>query len=74
MDSKRTLLWLFVLGALVLSACNLPSGNADNATPDPNAVFTAAAQTASVQLTQAAGNANAQWQARCTGRDGGHHL
>lgn len=60
MDSKRTLLWLFVLGALVLSACNLPSGNADNATPDPNAVFTAAAQTASVQLTQAAGNANAQ--------------
>lgn len=59
MLSKHPLLWL-LLGALLLSACNLPSGNADHATPDPNAVFTAAAQTASVQLTQAAGNANAQ--------------
>ncbi len=51
MSSKHPLLWL-LLGALLLSACNLPNGNVP--TPDPNAVFTAAAETASVQLTQAA--------------------
>lgn len=50
---KRPLLWLFTLGTLLLSACNLPNGGTAPP-PDPNAVFTAAAQTASVQLTQAA--------------------
>ncbi|OQX61893.1 MAG: hypothetical protein B6I38_07850 [Anaerolineaceae bacterium 4572_5.1] len=38
--------------ALLLSACNMPGSIVE--TPNPNAVFTAAAQTASVQLTQAA--------------------
>ena len=56
---KRNLLWLFVLGALALTACNLPSADENDGPADPNAVFTAAAQTASVQLTEAA-NAAAQ--------------
>jgi len=39
-----------IISVLVLSACNLPSGGAD--TPNPNAIFTAAAQTVEAQLTQ----------------------
>jgi hypothetical protein len=57
---KRNLLLLFVAGTLLLSACNLPSAIADDPPQDPNAVFTAAAQTASVQLTQAAETAAVQ--------------
>ncbi len=52
--TKKTLLSLLALSALLIFACSMP-GNAS--TPDensPNAIFTAAAQTASVQLTQAA--------------------
>ena len=53
MLSKKTLIRLLALGTLFIFACNMPSAEPD--TPqDPNAVFTAAAQTASVQLTQAA--------------------
>ncbi len=55
MFAKKKILWL-LLSALLLSACNMPSA-ANVPTPDPNAVFTAAAQTASVQLTQAAESA-----------------
>lgn len=54
MASKSNLFWLLTVGALFLSACNLPSAAVEDTPQDPNAVFTAAAQTASVQLTQAA--------------------
>lgn len=54
MASKRNLFLSLLILALLLSGCNLPSDNEDPANNDPNAVFTAAAQTASVQLTQAA--------------------
>ena len=52
--SKRTAIYvtLFIVIGLILAACNLPSGSTP--TPDPNAAFTAAAQTVEAQLTQAA--------------------
>ena len=36
---------MLLAAAMTFSACNLPSGNPAPATEDPNAVFTAAAQT-----------------------------
>ncbi len=52
MSKRPIVLLLFSIVSLVLTACNLPT----RATPteDPNAVFTAAAQTVEAQLTQAA--------------------
>lgn len=50
----RSIILLFAV-IFIVSACNLPT-NVDTSPADPNAVFTAAAQTASVQLTQAAEN------------------
>jgi len=64
MTSKRKLLLLLLTGVFLLSACNMPSATAEPP-QDPNAVFTAAAQTASVQLTQAAAS-NAQQTATPT--------
>lgn len=59
MTSKIKLLWLLLIGIFILSACNLPA-SAEEPSRDPNAVFTAAAQTASVQLTEAAIASNTQ--------------
>ena len=54
--SKNTkiflLFFLFLFFTLGLFACNLPDGQTEK--NDPNIVFTAAAQTAAVQLTEAA--------------------
>ena len=58
MESKKIFFWLLILGAFVLSACNMPSAAEADSAANPNAVFTAAAQTASVQLTQAAAPAD----------------
>lgn len=52
MTPKRNLLYLLTLTTLFIFACSLPT--AQTATEEPDAVFTAAAQTASVQLTQIA--------------------
>ena len=54
MVTKRNLLFLLAFTTLFIFACTMPS--AQTPTVEPNAVFTAAAQTASVQLTQAAAN------------------
>ncbi len=43
---------LLVIFILVLSACNMPSSQAAEPTNNPNAVFTAAAETVVAQLTQ----------------------
>jgi hypothetical protein len=43
---------MLVIFILVLSACNMPSSQAAEPTTNPNAVFTAAAQTVVAQLTQ----------------------
>ena len=53
MISKRNLFFFLVFATLFIFACNMPSADA-SPPEDPNAVFTAAAQTASVQLTEAA--------------------
>jgi hypothetical protein len=50
MKSQRILTFLMAI-VLVLSACNLPSSNKP-VNSNPNAIFTAAAQTVEVQLTQ----------------------
>lgn len=47
----RPLLWLVLIALLALAACNYPAAPA---TQDPNAVYTAAAQTLMAQLTQGA--------------------
>ena len=52
MSKNAKILLLFLVFMLGLSACNLPDGQAEK--NDPNIVFTAAAQTAAVQLTEAA--------------------
>lgn len=54
MATKRNLVFLLTFTTLFIFACTLPS--AQTPTAEPNAIFTAAAQTASVQLTQAAQN------------------
>jgi hypothetical protein len=53
MPKSARFLFVFMIAALILSACNLPTNQA--ATEDPNVVFTAAAQTVEAQLTQSAG-------------------
>jgi hypothetical protein len=52
MTIKKRVLLLITFSIILILACNLPSSQANES--DPNAVFTAAAQTASVQLTQVA--------------------
>lgn len=52
MSKKAKLLFLLSLLTLLIFACTLPSSQPEK--DDPNIVFTAAAQTASVQLTQMA--------------------
>jgi hypothetical protein len=42
------------LGLLILTACNMPSNSTQAPQDDPNLIYTAAAQTVSAQLTQAA--------------------
>ena len=46
------LLTMILVFVMALSACNLPSAGPTEQPLDPNAVFTAAAQTVEVQLTQ----------------------
>ncbi len=53
MATKRNLFFLLAFTTLFIFACTFPSAK-ETATPNPDAVFTAAAQTASVQLTRAA--------------------
>jgi len=52
MSKTARLLSITSVAVLVLSACNLPSGEVE--TPNPNIVFTAAAQTVEARLTQSA--------------------
>jgi len=51
--TKKAVLSLLALSALLIFACSLPTG-ASTEEDNPNAIFTAAAETASVQLTQVA--------------------
>jgi hypothetical protein len=44
----------FIVGLFLLTACNLPSNTTAEPQDDPNLIYTAAAQTVSAQLTQAA--------------------
>ncbi|MCP4143075.1 MAG: hypothetical protein GY755_22780 [Chloroflexi bacterium] len=60
MSKKTKLLILLALGTLLIFACTLPSEEARE--NDPNIVFTAAAQTAAVQLTEVARANNAPTQ------------
>ncbi len=50
MNSKRALTLLMVI-VFILTACTLPT-KSEQPKVDPNAIFTAAAQTVEVQLTQ----------------------
>ena len=52
MSKKAKLLSLFALSMLLVFACSLPASQSE--ANDPNIIFTAAAGTASVQLTEAA--------------------
>jgi len=53
--SKNAKIFSFLSFLVIFTfACNLPASQQDNNQDDPNIVFTAAAQTASVQLTEAA--------------------
>ncbi|MEW5828315.1 MAG: NBR1-Ig-like domain-containing protein [Chloroflexota bacterium] len=52
MSKRSIVLPFFLVVSLVLTACNMPTG--PRPTEDPNAAFTAAAQTVEAQLTQAA--------------------
>ncbi|MBT3320715.1 MAG: hypothetical protein HN392_00340 [Anaerolineae bacterium] len=60
MSKKAKLLTLLSLSTLIIFACTLPSEEARE--NDPNIVFTAAAQTAAVQLTEVARANNAPTQ------------
>lgn len=54
MSKNAKIFSLLSLLVIFTFACNLPSSQQNDNKNDPNAVFTAAAQTASVQLTEAA--------------------
>jgi hypothetical protein len=54
MSYRIKLITMLAATALIFSACNLPSGQPAPATEDPNAIFTAAAQTVEANLTQSA--------------------
>jgi hypothetical protein len=51
--NARRIFPLFIVGVLLLAACNLPAGSAP-ATLDPNLIHTAAAETVVARLTEAA--------------------